>query len=413
MNLNNSPEESMEELREALVGELRKLNAVRSEAVAAALRRVPRHLFVPEGVTPEQAYAAERAEVTKRDEHGVAVSSVSAARVQAMMLEQADIRPGMRVLEIGSGGYNAALIAEMVGPEGEVTTIDIDPDVTDRARRLLDRAGYERVHVVCTDGEAGEAKHAPYDRIIVTVGAWDIPPAWTGQLADGGRIVVPLRVRGLTRSVSFQAQGEVLVSTGYELCGFVPMQGSGEMRVQVAVLHDEKGAEVGLRLDDEQEAEVEQLREALKRPRAQAWSGVTIGGSVPFDDLDLWLATEVTDYALLAATPAARDRGLVASASPLGTSTLLYGDSFAYRAGRPVPGKEDLYEFGAYGHGPNAEKAAQRLVEKIQAWDREHRDDRPTFYAHPADTPIAQLPHGLVVIKKHRRITISWPAHNN
>jgi protein-L-isoaspartate(D-aspartate) O-methyltransferase len=97
------------ELRAGLVAELRGLGAVRSEAVERAVLAVPRHMFMPE-VTLEQAYAAEFSLTTKRDGNGVALSSVSAARIQAFMLEQTEIVPGMRVLEVGSGGYNAAFI---------------------------------------------------------------------------------------------------------------------------------------------------------------------------------------------------------------------------------------------------------------------------------------------------------------
>jgi protein-L-isoaspartate(D-aspartate) O-methyltransferase len=109
------------------------------------------------------------------------------------MLEQADLHPGMRVLEIGSGGYNAALIAELVGTEGAVTTVDIDPDVVDRARRYLEAAGYSQVTVVLADTANGVPERAPFDRIIVTAGVWDLPSAWADQLAVGGRLVVPLR----------------------------------------------------------------------------------------------------------------------------------------------------------------------------------------------------------------------------
>jgi len=125
--------------------------------------------------------------------HGVSISSVSAPWLQAMMLEQAQIRPGMRVLEVGSGGYNAALIAELVGACGEVTTVDIDSDVVDRARQCLAAAGYRQVNIVLADAEGGVPDHAPCDRVIVTAETWDIPPAWPGQLAEGGRLVVPLR----------------------------------------------------------------------------------------------------------------------------------------------------------------------------------------------------------------------------
>lgn len=399
----------MNALREAMVDQLWQLRAIRTDAVADAVRAVPRHLFVPEAPL-EEAYQPEKAVVTKRDEHGAALSSVSAARVQAMMLEQAGLEPGHRVLEIGSGGYNAALIAELVGESGEVTTVDIDPDVVERARRCLASAGCSRVRVAQADGEEGEAQHAPYDRIIVTAGAWDIPPAWTDQLADGGRIVVPLRIRGLTRSIVFEREGGHLVSRDYQLCGFVPMQGAGENRERLVLLHEE---EVGLRLDDGQRVDAERLREALSQPRAEAWSGVTVGGMEPFDDLDLWLATVLPGFALFTATPAARDIGITASAAPLGVSALVEEAGFAYRGVRPTSPERITFEFGAYGHGPEAQKTAERMVEQIQLWDRDHRSGPGArFEAYPADTPEDRLPSGLVVDKAHTRIAVTWPTRH-
>ncbi|MGH3828764.1 MAG: methyltransferase, FxLD system [Pseudonocardiaceae bacterium] len=218
MNVSSAQEATQADtLREELVDQLVAQDAVQSKDVEAALRTVPRHLFAP-GVALEGAYANDTV-LTKRDEHGIALTSVTAPWLQAMMLEQAQLAPGMRVLEIGSGGYNAALIAELVGEEGQVTTVDIDPDVVDRARRCLAAAGYRRVTVVLADAEGGVPDYAPYDRIIVTAGVWDIPPAWSDQLAEGGRLVVPLRMRGLTRSIVFERDGGHLASRSYELCG--------------------------------------------------------------------------------------------------------------------------------------------------------------------------------------------------
>ncbi|MGH3932646.1 MAG: hypothetical protein ACRDTF_22035 [Pseudonocardiaceae bacterium] len=94
-------------------------------SVEAAMRAVPRHLFIPDSPA-ERAYSNENI-VTCRDAEGVAVSSASAPGVVAGMLEQLDVQPGHRVLEIGAGtGYNAALLAQLVGPAGQVTTVDID-----------------------------------------------------------------------------------------------------------------------------------------------------------------------------------------------------------------------------------------------------------------------------------------------
>ncbi|MGH4018514.1 MAG: methyltransferase, FxLD system [Pseudonocardiaceae bacterium] len=246
-------------LREAMIAELREMTAIHSDRVADAFRTVPRHLFAP-GEPLESAYAAKTILQIKRDERGVAISMVSAPDIQAMMLERAQIGPGMRVLEIGSGGYNAALIAELVGESGEVTTVDIDQDVVDRAQRCLTAAGYEKVNVVLADADGGAPDHAPYHRVIATTSAWDIPPAWTDQLAEGGRIVVPLRMRGLTRSVVFRRDGDRLVSQGYELCSFVPMQGAGTPTERLVSLD---GEEVSLRVDGDQPIDADRLRESL------------------------------------------------------------------------------------------------------------------------------------------------------
>src|SRR5581483_5459570 len=114
----------------------------------------------------------------------------------AIMLEQLQLKPGLRVLEIGAGtGYNAALMAHIVGETGQVITIDIDEDIVYNARLHLVTAGFERVQVICADGGAGYAHAAPYDRIILTVGASDITPAWRDQMKPNGRLLLPLTLR--------------------------------------------------------------------------------------------------------------------------------------------------------------------------------------------------------------------------
>ncbi len=115
-------------LREAMVRELREWGAIRSEPVEQAALTVPRHLFAP-GEPIEAAYEPNKPLVVKRDEQGLALSSLSATHIQVVMLEQARPEPGMRVLEVGSGGYNAALIAEMVGESGTVVSLDIDAEI--------------------------------------------------------------------------------------------------------------------------------------------------------------------------------------------------------------------------------------------------------------------------------------------
>jgi protein-L-isoaspartate(D-aspartate) O-methyltransferase len=132
------------------------------------------------------------------------------------------------------------LIAELVGRDGSVTTVDIDPEVCDRARTRLDAAGYGRVRVLRADAEHGVSDRAPFDRTIVTVGAWDIPPAWIDQLTDAGRIVVPLRFAGITRLVGFdRSSSGGLVSHSYRLVSFVPMQGEGSFNDTVVPITED------------------------------------------------------------------------------------------------------------------------------------------------------------------------------
>lgn len=393
------------ELRKAMIAELWAIGAIRSDRVAAVFDGVPRHLFAPEA-TPVEAYKARDAVHVKRDERGVPISTVSSPQLQAGMLEQADIRPGMRALEIGSGGVNAAMMAWLAGPDGQVATVDIDSDVTERARRLLDAAGYERVNVILADAETGIADFAPYDRIIVTVGAWDIPPAWVDQLAPDGRLVVPLRVRGLTRSLELVREDDHLVSRSAEICGFVAMQGTGAHQEQLVPL---RGADAVMRFDDGWSGEqVPDLDGVLDTPRAEVWTGVRIGGSESFETLQLWLATVFPGFGKLRAEASLRsvlvDEGIVWF-----DSAVIEGDSVAYLTTRGVePGSA---EFGAHAFGSHAEELVAAFCEQIRAWDREQRHGPgPTFGVWPPGTPDERLPDGLVVDKRHQRITISWPS---
>ncbi|MGH3754914.1 MAG: methyltransferase, FxLD system [Pseudonocardiaceae bacterium] len=403
-------DQDADELRGAMVDEVivqREWVGDVPREVEAALRTVPRHLFAP-GVALDKAYA-DRAIVTKRNERG-SISSVSAPSIQAMMLGQLQVAPGQRVLEIGSGGYNAALLRELAGPDGSVTTIDIDQEIADRARMCLTAAGYNDVRVLCVDGEFGAAEHGPFDRIIVTVGTRDIPPAWVEQLAVGGRLVVPMRTKGLNRSWALECCDGYLVGRDPMPCGFVPMQGAGEHRGRSIPLH---GDDVRLSLDAGQQVDTTALGEVLSTPIVQAWSGVTIRKGSNFGDLGLWLA-RLPGFCLLSATQDAVDRGLVSPTSPLANPALVdRGSSLAYRAKlRPVDANETARELGAYAHGPNAAEAADLFAEQIRIWDRDHRHGPgPRLTVHPADTPDASLPAGLVIDRRHTRIVISWPDH--
>lgn len=390
--------------RDAMVSELEEWGDLRSDGLVQAVRAVPRHLFVPDAAL-EVVYAPNKAVVTNRDQQGLATSLLSATHTQITMLEQAQIEPGMRVLEIGSNGYNASLISELVGESGSVVSLDIDPDVVEQARRGVEAAGYEhRVTVALGDGENGYEAQAPFDRIIVTAGAWDIPPAWWQQLAPDGRIVVPLRMRGLTRSVVLERRGSRLASTSYRLCAFVPMQGVSAREERLIPL---EGSEVALRVEEEQLLDVRGLQTSLQQPRLEWWPGIEF---VDPAQTHFWISTAVPVLGLLAARQGAVDRDLVARSATQSVPTLIRGSSFAYRTKRSIEGT-DRFEHGVYAHGPEAEAVAEEYSEVLRRFDRDLRDGPGAeISVFPASTPTSDLPRGRIHEKRHTRVVVSWPG---
>jgi protein-L-isoaspartate(D-aspartate) O-methyltransferase len=398
-------------LRDKAVDQLLEEGTVTSGAVEAAMRTVPRHVFVPEA-SPEDAYDPFRAFVTKRDADGNALSSVSDMHVQSWMLEHAGIQPGMNVLEVGSGGYNAALLAELTGPDGSVTTVDIDEWVTDRTSRFLGQAGYERVNVVLADAEHGVPGHAPYDAVLVTVGCWDVPPAWTGQLAAHGRLVTALRFLGLQRVIAFEKARGHLASVDSKQFGFVPVQGEGAHQARLLVM---RGGEITLRYDDDYPADPRLLQGVFSTPRAEAWSGALIGPYELLDTVQVWLGTVLPGFCTLLVDKD-KDTGIVTPPPKRSFAhATVDGATLAYVTNRPAEENgEKASEFGVHAYGPDAQRLADEVAAHLQTWatDIRHRA-RPHYRVYPAGTPdeTLDLPAGTsrVIDKARSRLTISWP----
>ncbi|WP_317894790.1 protein-L-isoaspartate O-methyltransferase [Pyrofollis japonicus] len=184
---------SFEEQRRRLVERLLREGYIRSEKVLKAMLRVPRELFVPEELR-HLAYEDTPLPIG----HG---QTISAPHMVALMCEYADLDIGMKVLEVGTGsGYHAAVIAEIVAPSdmprekwGHVYSVERIPELAEKAKENLRRAGYaDRVTVIVGDGTKGYPEKAPYDRIIVTAAAPDIPEPLVEQLKPGGKMVIPI-----------------------------------------------------------------------------------------------------------------------------------------------------------------------------------------------------------------------------
>jgi protein-L-isoaspartate(D-aspartate) O-methyltransferase len=210
--------------RHTLTDALLASGAMTTKAVEAAIREVPRHRFLLD-VPSQQAYA-DRAVTIKYNRAGIPISSASQPTMVAQMLEQLDVREGDHALEIGTAtGYNAALLAFLVGPGGRVVSVEIEADLAARAEESLGATGFPQVRVVRGDGRTGYPPGAPFDRIIVTAGVREVAPAWLDQLAEGGRLVVPLvNLTGEGMSVLFEmVDGEPVARSGRP-CGFVPLR---------------------------------------------------------------------------------------------------------------------------------------------------------------------------------------------
>jgi protein-L-isoaspartate(D-aspartate) O-methyltransferase len=399
--------------RARLASELRRHGPPLSALVHAAFARVPRHVFVPEMGTAA-AYRDE-AFVIKCGPDGLPVSSSSQPAMMAIMLDQLGLQPGHRVLEIGTGtGYNAAVMSAVVGPGGEVVTVDIDPELVARARSSLLAAGYDAVTVKCADGGYGDPGGAPFDRIIVTAGAWDIAPAWLAQLAPGGRLVLPLSVRGIQLSVGLQRAGEAWLSTSAWRCGFVRMLGAFAGPEEVIRLGEPP--ELAFQVSDGYRVDAQALWAALAGADAvDASVSVELATVADVADLDLWLtmtARKLDRLTVVSAPP-----GWAGLTPPPPFGALVIGATEAEDLGiamlMPIdPGQPDpdASWSGPFvrGLGPGGPDLAVRLAALAARWAEL---GRPGSYdlamlVWPGSEPPAEVLEGWLVLERPS-VTIS------
>jgi protein-L-isoaspartate(D-aspartate) O-methyltransferase len=190
-----------------------RVRGIADQRVLAAMERVPRHDFAPERYR-DQAY----------QDHPLPIGegqTISQPYIVARMLETLALSPSDKVLEVGTGsGYLTALLAELAA---QVFSVERHAALADAARALLARMGYTNVKVIVGDGSRGFADAAPYDAIIVSAAAAEVPRALLEQLAEGGRMIIPV---GTSDSQQLQfirmVNGQPLTSL-QELCRFVPL----------------------------------------------------------------------------------------------------------------------------------------------------------------------------------------------
>ncbi|MFF2121062.1 methyltransferase domain-containing protein [Kitasatospora sp. NPDC058184] len=267
-------EDQLLRARVALASEIERVSVVLSSRVVEAFLNVPRHPFVPvfyreEGdahclwpageawlreVYADRVLVTEVGGVHAEDAgpdgvRGVATSSSTLPSLMADMLDALDVRPGDRVLEVGTGtGYNAALLCHLAGA-AHVTTVDRTEHLVATARARLGEAGFAPV-VVRADGADGYPPGAPYDRIIATCGVRRVPRAWLDQCAPGGLIVAPLggAVARLTKVSDGRAVGRFL----HRPAAFMPLRGGRDAAQGVPEPQaDSRATEVSARVLDD------------------------------------------------------------------------------------------------------------------------------------------------------------------
>lgn len=209
-----------EDKREELVQSLRRRGYIESSEVAEAFRKVPREKFVPSKVKTN-AYADRPLSIGEGQ-------TISAPSMIAIMLEVLEVEKGQKILEIGTGsGYNAALLAEIVGEEGEIYSIERLQGVADFGRKNLEETGYDQVEVVVKDGTKGYEEKAPWDRVIITACAPEVPDILVDQLSVGGSLVAPVgKYYRSQKLLEIKKIGEEETETNeHGSCAFVPLVG--------------------------------------------------------------------------------------------------------------------------------------------------------------------------------------------
>ncbi|MGW3149771.1 methyltransferase, FxLD system [Streptomyces sp. NPDC001177] len=397
------------ELREALVNRLTESGHLRTSEVIAALRNTERHLFLP-GVSMKTAYVNDAVPI-KHDETGEMISCISAPSIVGTQLEQLAAKPGHKILEAGAAtGYNAALLGEIVAPGGHVWTVDVDQDLIDGAQKNLAQAGATNVTAVLGDGAAGLPEHAPFDRIQFTVGAGDVPVRILDQLAPGGRLVLPMRIRGsISRSFAFERDGDTWKTVSCEMATFVPLRKGVCDDVYTLVPHDGEG-NVRLETFSEQEVDREAMRTVLDQHQATVYTDVKFRKGAPWEWLYLYLASVLPNG--LSRMPGSRP-----GFNPhfgWGSMAALDGDTLAYltvREGEDEQGR--FWQIGVIGHGSRATELSDEVATEIGEWNDGWGNDAPEpvfrMAVGDARNQLTAVEPRFVIDKTYGRLVVDWP----
>lgn len=404
------------QLNKRLVQKLYHDKRFTDEAIGRAFLNTPRHLFVPN--TPLDRVYKDQVIPTKFAGNRP-ISSSSQPAMMAIMLQQLQVKSGMNLLEIGAGtGFNAGLLSQLVGRSGRVTTIDIDQDIVENAQAHLDAAGVTNVTVIQADGINGYAPHAPYDRIILTVSAADIAPAWVDQLKENGRLLLPLALNGPQKSIAFKKEKRDgrLHTLSIENCGFMPLRGTmANQKEQIFKLAESDNGELSLLTHSPERFDVATLKEWFTQKPIVAPIPLTMSRLEGWSSFNLWLALHDPHVSTLYASgewyhnphiPALyrfSQRPPHHTLAPgLATTTGL--------ALLTTLGEDDTEQMQLAISSYGERSLALTLTDHLQAW---HTAGRPQtsqlkITAHPRHLPLHSPQEGLLINNPFTQLHIQW-----
>ncbi|MFC4137318.1 MULTISPECIES: methyltransferase domain-containing protein [unclassified Microbacterium] len=375
--------------RRGLIDQLTAGGSIRSDRVRGAFERVRRSAFIP-GVPLDQVYADRTHTVAEAG--GITVSTVSAPSMQATMLEIAAPMPGESVLEIGSGGTNAALLAEMVAPRGSVWTVDIDQRVIDRARAsLAQHPTPVPVRADLVDAWAPDTAIASgsFDLVQFTVDTWTFPTWLPGVLRPGARVVAPMGLCGIGCGWAFEHDRGGLVGRRSFGGGFVAARGAG---TEGEALEEIRSGDVVLAPDRDLSAGW--LESVLSREAAPTGTVDSCALGAPILPQFLRLLCGPERAGRIRSASQTKENGFPGT-SWMRTPVWLADDGLAVidhrRAG-------DGVDFFVRSFGSDGPELAERMAERLRAW----REDAggPVLEAIPVSEVAGDAPEETRVLRR-------------
>ena len=204
-----------EKLRNEMVKNFVSDEGIEDDQIISAMRKIPRHLFLEPAIA-HNAYSGSSLPIGFGQ-------TISHPKTVAWMTQMLELKGGEKVLEIGTGsGYQAAVLAEL---GAKVYSIERIPELADRARDLFDKLGYYTIAIQKGDGTVGWTQYAPFDRIIVTAGSPEIPDTLLNQLADSGRLIIPVGDKEIQKFNIITKQENKITKIQINKGSFVPLIG--------------------------------------------------------------------------------------------------------------------------------------------------------------------------------------------